>query len=239
MGKSFLSAHRAGGKPPREPIFNIPPVISVLLVFCCLAYIIPSYFFSQAALEHFLAVFSFVPILFLHNHDVLTQLSAVSYSFLHGNLLHLVMNMLWLIVFGAPLANRLGAAFFIIFWLFTAFAAAIVYCALNSGSEAMLIGASGAISGMMGASARYNFQAIGGSYARGTILSVKEALSSRAVVIALGCFIALNLLTAFDQGQMNFADESANIAWQAHLGGLLAGFLTIGFFDKWTHNFKL
>lgn len=239
MRKPIPQDLNSRGARRREKIFNVPPVILILFLICCFFYVIPSYFFSAGALERFLAFFSFVPVLFLHNYDVLTQFSAVSYAFLHGNLIHLAMNMLWLIIFGAPLANRLGAVFFIIFWVFTAFAAAMAYCLLNPADDSMLIGASGAISGMMGASARYNFQAIGGAYAPGTILSIKQALTSRAVLIALGCFIALNLLTAADQGQMSFAQEDANIAWQAHLGGLLAGFFAIGFFDKWTHKFTL
>jgi len=234
--KSFrLPSFGAGGS--RQRIFNIPPIIVILALICCIAYFIPAYLFSPGQQERFYAFFGFVPVLFLHNRDIITQLSAVTYSFLHGNLTHLGLNMLWLIIFGTPLANRLGSFFFFIFWLFTALVAALIYCGLNSGSQALMIGASGAISGMMGAAARYNFQAAGGVYLPETLLSIKQALSSRAVLIVLGSFIAFNLLDAAEQWQMGFAGNM-NIAWQTHLGGLLAGFLTIGFFDKWMGNFR-
>lgn len=230
--------HKSGSRPKREKIFNIPPVILWLFLLCCAVYIIPNYFMSSAAEEIFYSNFGFVPVVFLHNHDVLTQISAVSYSFLHGSLTHLGLNMLWFIIFGTPLANRLGSFFFILFWIFTAFAAVMIYCLLHFYSDIALVGASGAISGMMGASARYNFQTIGGSYMPESILSVKESMASRAVLVTLGSFVALNALTALSQGTMGFVGDSTNIAWEAHIGGLIAGFLSVGFFDEAAHHFK-
>jgi len=222
----------------RQRIFNIPPIIIMLLAVCCITYFIPAYCFSSGQLERFYAFFGFIPVLFRHNHDIFTQLSAVSYSFLHGNATHLGLNMLWFVIFGTPLANRLGGFFFFLFWLFTALIAALVYFGLNSDSQAMMIGASGAVSGMMGASARYNFQATGGVYLPETLLNIKQAFRSCSVLVALGSFIALNLLSAADQWQAGFAEEGTDIAWQAHLGGLLAGFFAVGFFDKWADKFK-
>jgi len=221
----------------RERVLNIPLIVVVLASVCCAAYIIPAYFLTSPWREEFYAYFSFVPVTFLHNYDMLTQLSAVTYSFLHGNLTHLGLNMLWLIVFGAPLANRLGNVFFLIFWVITAYIAALTYCMFNSASDAMLIGASGVISGLMGAAARYNFQTYSGSYVAGALLPIRRALVSRSVLIALGSFILLNALTALDEGN-NFAGDNLNIAWQAHLGGLLGGFFIIGYFDKWSQRYR-
>jgi len=237
MQKHFLH-DKSGNKPQRERIFNLPLVIIVFFAVCCLAYIMPAYLLPPGKSEEFFAFFGFVPVLFLHNHDVMTQISAVSYSFLHGNFAHLGLNMVWFVVFGTPLANRLGGTFFILFWFFTAFIAAMIYCLAHFDGETTLIGASGAVSGMMGASARYDFQTIGGSYVPGAVLSIKKALLSHSVILVMGSFVTLNFLTAIDQWITGYADNQAGIAWEAHIGGLLAGFLVIGFFDKWTHNFK-
>jgi len=237
MRKYFL--HNRNGSPsPREKILNIPLVVTGFFLLCCLAYMLPAYILPAGRGEALVASFGFIPVLFLHNHDALTQISAVSYSFLHGNFTHLGLNMLWFVIFGTPLANRLGSIFFILFWLFTAFIAAMAYFLLHMNSDTTLIGASGAVSGMMGAAARYNFQAIGGSYLPGGVLPIKKALLSQSVLLILGSFVVLNLLNAMDQWVTGFIESDAGIAWEAHIGGLLAGFLAAGLFDKWTHNFK-
>ncbi len=76
--------------------------------------------------------------------DVFAFTSPVTYSFLHGNLAHLAINMVWLAAFGSPLATRIGALRFVAFWFFTAAAAAALHYVLHSSDPAPLVGASGA-----------------------------------------------------------------------------------------------
>ena len=66
--------------------------------------------------------------------------------------------MIWLAAFGSPLANRLGAARFVLFWVATSVAAAAMHYVLHMTDQSPLVGASGAISGMMGAAARFGFR---------------------------------------------------------------------------------
>ena len=90
--------------------------------------------------------------------DLYAFTSPVTYSLLHGGWAHLAINMIWLAAFGSPLANRLGAARFVLFWVATSIAAAALHYVLHMTDQSPLVGASGAISGMMGAAARFGFR---------------------------------------------------------------------------------
>ena len=69
---------------------------------------------------------------------------------MHGDVLHLIVNSAWLLAFGTPLVRRMGSIRFIAFSAVCGIAGALVFWALNPGLLAPMVGASGAISGMMG-----------------------------------------------------------------------------------------
>ena len=78
----------------------------------------------------------------------------VSYMALHNDVTHLAVNSLWLLAFGPVVARRFGAGLFLLFFLICGVAGAATYLALNWGSPEPVIGASGAISGLMAAGLR-------------------------------------------------------------------------------------
>ncbi|MFD4138126.1 rhomboid family intramembrane serine protease [Streptomyces sp. NPDC058572] len=82
------------------------------------------------------------------SHALLTPLTAL---FVHGSWLHLLGNMLFLFVFGAMAEERMGRLQFALFYLGTGYLALLVYAAVNADSAQTLVGASGAISGVLGA----------------------------------------------------------------------------------------
>ena len=157
--------------------------------------------------------------------------SPITYAFLHGGLAHLVINMIWLAAFGSPLANRLGATRFALFWVVTAIAAAGLHYILHPLDQAPLVGASGAISGMMAAAARFGFQidrSTGKPAFAGSLLPISHVLRSRSVITFLVIWMAVNLVT----GLVGFAPGvDDQIAWEAHVGGFLAGFFCLRLFD--------
>src|ERR1700759_4244985 len=78
----------------------------------------------------------------------------VSYMGLHADWTHLAINCFWLLAFGPVVARRFGAGLFLAFFIICGLAGALTYLAFNWGGAAAVIGASGAISGLMGAALR-------------------------------------------------------------------------------------
>lgn len=127
--------------------------------------------------------------------------------FLHGGLLHLGMNMLVLAQVGPLVAHRLGAVRFLLLFFGCAAASALVYVAVNVGSPAPAIGASGAVSGVFSA------------YLFALRPDWREALRERRVLLAGFWFLAINVGLAFLAARSGVLP----IAWEAHLGGFLGG----------------
>jgi len=148
----------------------------------------------------------------------------VSYSLLHGDWVHLGLNLIWLVIFGAPLIRQLGTIRFLLFWIFTAFLSALAHFAFHTTSPIPMIGASGVVSGLMGAAARFGFYR-GGEY----LLPMRSALMNKSILVFIGVWLAANLAIGFETF---IIDEGNSIAWQAHIGGLIAGFVLIGLFAR-------
>jgi len=145
----------------------------------------------------------------------------VSYIFLHADFGHLAVNSVWLLAFGSIVARRFGAMLFFALFLLCGIAGAGTYLALNWGSTAYVIGASGAISGLMGA----GFRMMAGSLQPHGPPKLGSLLS-RQVLTWTAVWVGVNLLagvTGLGQGT-----EVHLIAWQAHLGGYAAGLLLAG-----------
>jgi membrane associated rhomboid family serine protease len=217
-----------------EPVFNLPPVVVALIGICAAVHLVSTYLLSQDQFVVLLINAAFIPIRYSGQFDldVPAFTSPFTYAFLHGSLAHLAINMIWLAAFGSPLANRLGTLRFLGFWAVASLAAVALHYALHMLDQAPLIGASGAISGMMGAAARFAFRidrSRGRGAFRGQPLPVFECLRSRTVVTFLAIWMIVNLLT----GLIGFAPGvDDQIAWEAHIGGFLAGFLGIDWFTR-------
>jgi membrane associated rhomboid family serine protease len=220
--------------PRREPLFNLPPVVTLLIAICLAIELAQSYVLSFGQNLGFTLRAAFIPVRYSGEFplDVWAFTTPVTYSFLHGGFLHLGINMIWLAAFGSPLANRFGWLRFLVFWAVTSVAAAALHFALHPSELAPLVGASGAISGMMGAAARYGFR-IDRSARKPTFrdppLPIGTALSSRTVLTFLGIWMIVNFVTGI---MMIGTDADNPIAWEAHIGGFLAGFFGVGLFDR-------
>ena len=144
----------------REPMLNLPGIIVALIALCALIHLGRTYFLTSAGDFWVVLHFAFIPLRYSGGYelDVYAFMAPVTYSLLHGNAPHLIVNMIWLAAFGSPLANRIGTVRFILFWVATSVAAVGLHYVLHAEDVTPLVGASGAISGMMGAAARYLFQ---------------------------------------------------------------------------------
>ena len=162
----------------------------------------------------------------------------VTYALIHASFMHLGFNAVWLLAFGSAVARRFGTWRFLLFFALSAAAGAIAHLVSNIGDEAVMIGASGAISGTMGAAARFAFQRGGPldpwSEAGDRAYRIPAAplfvsLRNPRVLGFVGAWFGLNLL--FGLGSLSITGDEQSIAWQAHVGGFLAGLLLFALFD--------
>jgi membrane associated rhomboid family serine protease len=220
--------------PRREPVFNLPRVVMFFIAVCLGIYVLQFHVLTMAQDYAVLIRGAFIPIRYSGAVpiDIYTFTSPVTYSLLHGSFAHLAVNMVWLGAFGSPLANRLGTARFVLFWVAASIAAVALHYVLHMQDQSPLVGASGAISGMMGAAARFGFRidrSSGRAAFGGPVLPVRVVLMSRGVVTFLTVWMVINLIT----GLVGLVPgETSQIAWEAHIGGFLLGFFGISAFDR-------
>jgi membrane associated rhomboid family serine protease len=220
--------------PRREPVFNLPAVVVAFIVICVGAHLVSGYLLDQSQYLWLLLHAAFIPALYSGEIqlDFFPVAGPVTYSLLHGGVAHLAVNMIWLAAFGSPLANRIGALRFVFFWIAASLAAAGLHYLIHPTSPSPLIGASGAISGMMGAAARFGFRidrSSGSAAFGGPVLPITTVLRMRGTVAFLAVWMAINLVTGLvgvDPGQ------ESQIAWEAHIGGFVIGFFFVSAFDR-------
>ena len=219
---------------PREPAINIPFAVLALIALCLGIHAIRTYVLAQPTDNEVLFYGAFIPLRYAAGETGWTIeafTSTLTYSFLHGSFSHVFNNVLWLIVFGSPLARTLGGLRFLMFWGLAAIIAAGFHYASNMMDPTPMIGASGAVSGMMGAAARFGFRmnrGAGGNAFVSHVPALVDALRTRSVLMFLGVYLITNFLV----GYSGFTPDAngASIAWQAHIGGLVAGFFLIPLF---------
>lgn len=228
----------------REPIFNVPGVLVATLAVLVLVHGLRS-LLSQAANIDLLLLFAFIPARYDANilanaawpggvgADVWTF---VTYALLHADWMHLLFNSVWLLAFGTPLARRLGTARFLAFCAVTAAAGALAHLMTHFGQLVPMVGASGAISGTMSGAMRFAFQRggplqFGGSNEghRVPALSLIDTFRDARVLAFLAVWFGLNLL--FGIGSISLTGNEQPVAWQAHVGGFVAGLVLFSWFD--------
>jgi membrane associated rhomboid family serine protease len=221
--------------PPRQPFFRAPPVvlwlIGVLAALHLLRVTRPGHGPDSIVYE-----FGFYPLrysrAFLESHMANPgtvwerAIPFISYIGLHNDWTHLVINSLWLLAFGPIVARRWGVVLFLAFFTICGIAGAVAYLAFNWASPVPVVGASGAISGLMAAALRMlPGQAPWAMPGEAPL----APLLSRQILVFTVIWAAINLLTGLTG--LGMGGESGLIAWQAHLGGFVAGLLLSGAFD--------
>lgn len=158
--------------------------------------------------------------------------SIVTYALLHGSWMHVILNCVWLAAFGSPVVRRCGSGRAAILALVTSVGAALAYWVVNPLSVQLMIGASGAVSGFMGAAALFVFERRRG-WGAGDVLAGRSSLASllrnRSALLFLGTWFAINLAVGFAAGPLGIVD--GGVAWQAHIGGLVSGILAFPLLD--------
>ncbi len=224
-----------------EPIFNVPrsvmAILGLLVFVQVLLSVLPETWSAWLTLA-----LAFIPARYsgfassIPGGDVAAVTSFLTYAAVHGDFMHLAINSAWLLAFGGVVANRIGTWRFFLFFAVCSIAGAIAFLMLNQGLMAPMVGASGAISGLMGATMRFLFTALDTDGLRALrenpervpLMPLSRALTDRRVLLVTGAFLLANLLGVLGFGSLT----QGGIAWQAHLGGYFAGLICYGFFER-------
>jgi membrane associated rhomboid family serine protease len=223
-------------KPPRTPVFNLPGVVLASLGLVAAVYAVQALLLSEYVVDWLFFNFGFIPLRYatsLSEQGPQLFWTPITYSLLHGSLEHILFNGLWLMAFGAPVARRIGTFRYLLFWVLSAIASAALHAGLNWGDPTVLIGASGVISGLMGAACRFAFppeRRMPRPAHLNPRLSIPQAFRSRTVVMFMLFWFVGNILIAV--GVPLLGDNSQPIAWDAHIGGFVFGFFLFDLFDK-------
>ena len=154
--------------------------------------------------------------------NVLTLFSSM---FVHGGLVHLLGNMLYLWIFGDNVEALMGHARFLLFYLMCGLVAALTHVIIEPGSTVPMVGASGAISGVLGAyfirfpRARVHVLIFFFFFIRVIYVSA---------LFVLGFWFVMQLFNGFG----SLGASGGGVAWFAHIGGFLAGLLLVFLFEK-------
>lgn len=205
--------------PTRHPAY----LTIALIVINVIAYI---YEFLQPDQGQWVVIqFGFIPVELTHGIELTPQAYFPSIGtiftsmFLHGSPMHLIGNMLYLWIFGNNIEDLLGPLWFIVFYLLSGVGAVMLFVLTGPNTEVPLVGASGAISGVLG------------------LYAVKYPRARVMTAITLGFFIrmvwipALAVLGVWFLMQLFFAlastasEASGGVAYMAHVGGFLVGLL--------------
>jgi membrane associated rhomboid family serine protease len=200
-------------EPAREPVFNAPwPAMALVIV------ILGGYALQTRLSPGLIETWVFTPAA-LSSGEWRGVFTAI---FLHGNWIHAITNAAMALAFATPLARYFGegprgAFAFFGFYVLCGALGNLGFAAIHPGSAAGIVGASGAVSGLMAAVARL----IGG---RGRL----GGLGSSTVIGMGGALLVVNLLVGALGGAWVPGSGGAGIAWEAHLAGFVAGLLLVG-----------
>ena len=141
-------------------------------------------------------------------------LTLITSVFLHGGFLHLAGNMLYLWIFGNNVEDYLGAVRFILFYLVSGLGASLTHILTHPNSQVPMIGASGAIAGILGA----------------YLLLYPSARIITLVFIFIVPIPAAIILIIWFVGQITNVGLGGGVAWFAHIGGFLIGMALIRYY---------
>jgi membrane associated rhomboid family serine protease len=215
-----------------NPSKKAPVVTTLLILFCFLVFFYELYL-PPGARERFIQMFAVIPFEIARGVDIpppdpLTPYgNTVSYQYLHGGFMHILGNMLFLWVFGDNVEERFGHLRYFLFYTVCGVAAALTQVFVTPNSTLPLIGASGAISGVLGAYAVLFPRA-------GIVTLVFIFFFVDVIVVPALVWIAVWFLLQFVSAMVSVDHLSlGGVAWFAHIGGFLTGiFLTKLFLGK-------
>jgi membrane associated rhomboid family serine protease len=183
---------------------------------------------SGAALQSFIEAWGVVPREYSAGQDLPPGIpypfwtTLLTSMFLHGGWAHLGGNMLFLWIFGDNIEHRIGHLRFLLFYLVCGVAAGVAHILFNSGSSVPTVGASGAISGVLGGYLLL--------FPRNRVYVLTwGGVAAVPAMLMLGLWIVMQFINGF--GAVADTPETGGVAYLAHIGGFVAGMILAPLFS--------
>jgi len=192
-------------------MFNLPPATKWLAL-AMIAVFVVEQFLDQAAWMWFFTRFAFISVVFWHPGAALPNLFAlhtlITYAFLHGSVMHLAVNLGFMLAFGSFVERAFGTTAYLLLFIVCAAAGALAEYFLREAQMQALVGASGAVYGMTGAAVYLMFLLGHAGQRRGLLVFV-------LVLMGINLLLGITGLGDFLAG--------AQIGWKAHAAGFVVG----------------
>ena len=209
------------------------PIISSLLILTNVLVFIWQLDFSRKEMLAFIQHYALIPakITFAvlhHPGDLIAYVPMLTNLFMHGGWMHIIGNMWYIQIFGDNVEDRLGSLRFLAFYLICGIAANITHILIDPASSIPTIGASGAVSGILGA---YLV-----TFPHAKVLTLIPIFFFQLVEIPALIFLGFWFLMQLQSGTLSLVSSGTNIAWWAHIGGFIAGMVLVKLFTPRRHS---
>lgn len=205
------------------------PLVTLMLIGICIAVFLYQTNLSQQAAELFAFQYGAIPAIVFGQASLPEEsvaipvaLTLVSSMFLHGSWMHLLGNMLYLWIFGNNIEDVMGHAKFVLFYILSGILAALSHALTDPSSQIPMVGASGAISAVLGAYILL--------FPRAHVLVLLPMIGMTRV--AAGIVLGMWFVTQLISGGMSMGAAGGGVAFFAHIGGFIAGMALIGLFKR-------
>ncbi len=209
---------------------QITPVLTIGLIAMCALVFFYQVSLPPAAGERFVYSFGTIPAVLFGEVSLPPEVAVlpafatiVTSMFLHGGWFHLIGNMLYLWIFGNNIEDAMGHGKFVIFYAVCGLAAALSQSLIDPSSEIPMVGASGAISGVLGAYLLL--------YPRAQVLVlIPFGFFTRLMYVPAGFVLLMWFVLQVLSGGMSLGQRGGGVAFFAHIGGFVAGMALVGIF---------
>jgi membrane associated rhomboid family serine protease len=201
----------------------LTPICNYVFILANIAVYVYQFTLPKPVEDAFIHAYGAIPAQIVQGINLPSLFSAM---FLHGGVLHLLGNMLYLWIFGDNVESIMGHFRYFVFYLLCGLAATISHIVIEPNSALPMIGASGAVSGLLGA---YAVKFPGARILIAVPIFICLTTFRVPAVIVLGFWFLTQLASVLIFRE---PEVGGGIAWFAHIGGFLAGVLLVNFFQR-------
>jgi membrane associated rhomboid family serine protease len=206
------------------------PFVTVIFIAVCIAVFLYQESLSEKPGEVFVFHYGAIPAVMFGYASlpeeavaaIPASLTLITSMFLHGGWMHLLGNMLYLWIFGNNIEDAMGHTKFIVFYVLSGILAALTHAMTDPSSPIPMVGASGAISAVLGAYLLL--------FPRARVLVLLPAVGMTRV--PAGIVLGMWFVTQLVSGGMTVGAKGGGVAFFAHIGGFVAGMALIGIFKR-------